>query len=137
MDDHEIKTQTYSNYNDNELCSTCQVSIQHLPGSFHISANKAVGQPGRCQPPSTAIHKPRSVAVDVTVIHTSATCALMQMSALGGTWRSTAWPINPARVRNEAFTMRVQPHLFNLITHTIPGHKSLSAINSDSDCYEL
>ncbi len=55
----------------------------------------------------------------------------MQMSALEQTSESGAWPINPAGVRNVAFTMRVQPHLFNLITHTIPGNKSLHAINSD------
>lgn len=55
----------------------------------------------------------------------------MQMRALEQTSETEAWPINPARVRNVAFTMRVQPRLFNLITHTIPGNKSLHAINSD------
>lgn len=55
----------------------------------------------------------------------------MQMSALEQTSASGAWPINPAGVRNVVFTMRVQPHLFNLITHTTPGNKSLHAINFD------
>lgn len=55
----------------------------------------------------------------------------MQMSALEETLESGVWPINPAGVRNVAFTMRVQPHIFKLITYTIPGNKSLHAINSD------
>ena len=56
----------------------------------------------------------------------------MQMSVLEQTLHGTARPINLARVRNVAFTMRVQPHLFNLITHTPPGNKSPPAINSDT-----
>lgn len=62
---------------------------------------------------------PLCLAVEVTVIHTSATCIFMQMSALKRTSESGAWPINPVGVRNVVFTMRVQPHLFKLITHTI------------------
>lgn len=61
----------------------------------------------------------------------------MQMSALEQTSENRVWPINSARVRNVAFTMRVQPHLFNLITHTIPGNKSLHAINFDTSYKEL